>query len=87
VLLVDNNFLIVVGVVGVGGILFDPRGTSIKNLTWGLGITFNNLAKTYALLRGLQIAKEMKVKSLIDIGYSTIVITTMIERSILVNNK
>jgi len=56
------------------GILFDPRGTSVVTFTWVIGILSNNLAKAYALLRSLQIAREVKVRSSIILGYSSIMI-------------
>jgi ribonuclease HI len=56
------------GVAGVKGTLYYPKGTTIETFSYGLGIAPNNIAKVYALIQGLQLTKESKVKSLITFG-------------------
>ena len=39
---------------GVGGVILDPRGETVKTFAWGLGHTTNNEAEWLALLQGLE---------------------------------
>jgi ribonuclease HI len=52
-----------------------------------LGISTNNQAEAYALLQGLLLAKESSIKSLIIIGDSSIIIKSMVMKSIPSDNK
>jgi len=65
-------------VAGVGGILCDSRGKTVATYTWGLGQASNNQAKSYALLHGLLLAKEAKVRALIVIRDSSVVIKAVL---------
>jgi hypothetical protein len=62
-------------VVGVDDILYDLGGTTITTYAWGLNIVSNNLAKVYALLRGIQLDKELRIIHLIILGESLVIIS------------
>jgi hypothetical protein len=46
---------------GVGGAIRNPRGQLMDTYSWNLGIVSNNVAEAYALLKGIQIAKERQI--------------------------
>jgi ribonuclease HI len=48
------------GMIGVGGILFDPRGHVESDYSLGLMITIKNEAKTLVVFQGLQILKPTR---------------------------
>jgi hypothetical protein len=59
----------------VGGrILYDLKETKVAYYAWGLGVAPNNLEKNYTLLKGLLLAKETKVRSLIVLGDSLVIV-------------
>jgi len=50
-------------VVGVGGILFDPKGKIEGSYTQGLGISTNNHAEAYAMLQGPRVVLDLHLTS------------------------
>jgi ribonuclease HI len=64
--------------VGVGGVILNPRGTSAYTYAWSLGISFNNQVEAYALLQGLNLAKNHHIPSLIVVEDSKVVIKHMV---------
>jgi ribonuclease HI len=65
-------------VVGVREILYDPKGTTIATHAWGLITTSNNLAVAYALLKGIQLTKELRIKPFTVLGDSMVIIKAML---------
>lgn len=65
----------------MGGILFDHVGTQVASYARGVEVASNNVEKAYPLMRGLLLANELKVKSLIVWGDSMVVIKAMLGRS------
>ena len=53
------------------GILFNFIGTPVINFSQGIGPIHSNLVEAYSILKCLQIAREMKVISIIVLGDST----------------
>jgi ribonuclease HI len=76
-----NNICLMDGVVGVVGIIMDPRWKSITYYSSSLGIAPNNRAEAYTLWQGFKVAKEMSVHSIIIIGDSKIIINHMVNNS------
>ena len=50
--------------------------------SWGLGTKTNNMAKVFALLQGLSIAKNRRITNLIVLGDSRIVIQALADNSL-----
>lgn len=71
----------------LGGILFDHVGTQVASYARGVEVASNNVEKAYPLMRGLVLANELKVKSLIVWGDSMVVIKAMLGRSWSIHNK
>jgi ribonuclease HI len=69
------------GEAGVGGVLFSPRGQRMITYSWNLGITTNNAAEAYALLKGTQIARERQIKKLTIIGDSKTIIRYFVKNT------
>jgi len=72
-----NKYILAIEVVGVGGIFIDPRGKSELSYNCELGTSSNNQEETYALLQGLRLVVEERIKSLIVVGHSNIIIKFM----------
>ena len=66
-----------VGEVGIGGIIFDPRGNKVSSYSWGLGRKTNNEAEWLALYSGLEMAKQLKINKITILGDSKQVIHKM----------
>jgi ribonuclease HI len=67
------------GEAGAGGVLFSPRGQRLLTYSWNLGMTTNNSAEAYALLKGAQIAKVRQINELIILGDSKTIIRYFIK--------
>jgi hypothetical protein len=39
-----------IGLAGVGGVIYDPKGKHESNYAWGLGIAMNNQIEAYSLM-------------------------------------
>ena len=63
---------------GVGGILVDPGGQVEQRFAWGLGSRTNNEAEWMALLQGLQLIREKKLRKVLIFGDSRHVIYKLI---------
>ena len=50
---------------GVGGILVDPGGQVEQRFAWGLGSRTNNEAEWMALLQGLQLIRDKKLRKVL----------------------
>jgi ribonuclease HI len=66
-------------VIGVGGVILEPRGNHIVKYAWILGQATNNQAKEYTLLKGVQLAKGLQLQHLIIVGDSKNTIQCMIK--------
>ena len=66
------------GVAGAGGILLDPGGQVEQRFAWGLGSRTNNEAEWMALLQGLQLIWDKKLRKVLIFGDSRHVIYKMI---------
>ena len=62
------------GIAGAGGVIFDYKGSKQKEYAWGIGRATNNGAEWYALIKGLELAREMGIEEMDIIGYSLIVV-------------
>ena len=62
------------GIGAVGGGLQDKNGDVLLVYTGKVGIGSNNLAKAMALLWGLQLTREMKIKEITIEGDSKLII-------------
>jgi len=45
--------------IGMERVIYNPRGTIVSSYAWSLGFASNNVAKTYVLLQGLNLAKTL----------------------------
>jgi len=72
--------------VGAGGTLYDPEGRMEITYNHGLEQDKNNQAKAYGILQGILLAKEANVRSLIVIGYSSVVIKAMLRKTYPLDN-
>ena len=48
-------------IAGVGRVIFDYKGNKQKEYAWGIGRETNNGAEWYALIKGLELAREMGI--------------------------
>ena len=63
------------GIVGAGGVIFDHKGIKQKEYAWGIGRETNNGVEWYALIKGLELAREMGIEEMNAIRDSLIVIS------------
>ena len=70
------------GEAWAGGVMFSPRGQRLLTYSWNLGITTNNLAEAYAIIKGAQIAKDRQINHLIILGVSKTIIRYFIKNTI-----
>jgi ribonuclease HI len=68
-----------------GGVLYDPRGTEIISYYWGLGKTSNNHGEALTAWKGLELAKERKVKNITIIGDSSLIVQSIFRQVLLGN--
>ena len=61
-------------IVGAGGVIFDCKRNKQKEYACGIGRETNNGVEWYALIKGLELAKEMEIEEINVIGDSSIVI-------------
>jgi hypothetical protein len=54
----------------VGGVIIGTNENVEFNFAWSLGRASNNQVGEYALLQGVQLAKEIYIHKLIILGYS-----------------
>jgi ribonuclease HI len=69
------------GVAGGGGVLLNPDGQLELSYAWGLGVETNNRAEALALWQGLNQAISKKVKDLVIIGDSKLIIQALTLRN------
>jgi len=50
--------------VGIGGLILSPDRSKKISFSWGLGISLDNQAESYSLLKACQIAKELDYKTI-----------------------
>ena len=62
------------GIAGAGGVILDHNGNKQTEFAQGLGRATNNGAEWYALIKGLELAREMGIEEMNVIGDSLIVI-------------
>ena len=62
------------GISSVGGMVFSLDLSSQTSFSWGLGVSSNNQAKIYSLLKACQIGKEKGFQSIRIFGDSEILI-------------
>ena len=62
------------GFVGAGGVIFDNKGTKKQEYAWDIGRATNNGEEWYALIKGLELAREMGIEEMNVIRDSLIVI-------------
>ena len=62
------------GIASVGGVIFDHKGTKQQEYACGIGRETNNGAEWYALIKGLELAREMGIEEMNVIRDSLIVI-------------
>ena len=62
----------------MGGILLDPGGQMEQRFAWGLGSRTNNEAEWMALLQGLQLIRDKKLRKVLIFGDSRHVIYKLI---------
>jgi ribonuclease HI len=53
-----------------GGLLFGPRGNWEVKFYWNLRLSLKNKAEVYAVIQGIQIAKQRQIPQLITMGDS-----------------
>ena len=63
---------------GAGGILLDPGGQVEQRFAWGLGSRTNNEAEWMALLQGIQLIRDKKLRKVLIFGDSRHVIYKLI---------
>ena len=59
---------------GTGGVIFDSMGNKQKEYAWGIGRSTNNGAEWLALIKGLELARDMGIEEMSVIGDSLIFI-------------
>ena len=62
------------GIAGAGGVIFDHKGSKQQEYASGIGRATNNGTKWYALIKGLELAREMGIEEMNVIKDSLIVI-------------
>ena len=62
------------GLVGAGGVIYDPMGNKQKEYAWGIGRAMNNGAKLIALIKGLELARDTGIEEISVIRDSLIAI-------------
>ena len=50
------------GLVGTSGVIFDSKGNKQKEYAWGIGRATNNGEEWIALIKGLELARDMGIK-------------------------
>jgi len=58
------------GEVGVGGVLYRPRGKRLLDFSWNLGINTNNMEEAYAMYQGVLLVQEQQLNSITIVGDS-----------------
>jgi ribonuclease HI len=71
---VSNDKYSLLGVIGVGGVIFNSRGNLKLKFTWRIEIAYNNEAEIHALHKGHLILKSQHVCQTIVVGVSMIVL-------------
>ena len=59
---------------GVGGVLFDSKGNKMKEYLWGIDKNTNNGVEWLALIKGMEIARNVGIEELVVFGDSVMVI-------------
>jgi ribonuclease HI len=59
------------------GITFNPNGNQDVSYEWGLGVVSNNQAKALVLSQGIKILDSRRIKNIIIVGDSSIIIKLM----------
>ena len=62
------------GIVGAGRVIFGHKAIKQQEYAWGIGRATNNGAEWYALIKGLELAREMGIEEMNVIRDSLIVI-------------
>ena len=71
--------------VGVGGVIFYSKGNKIKEYSWGIEKKTNNGVEWLALIKGLELARNLGIEDLVILGDSMMVV--MEARNLLKNRK
>ena len=61
------------GIVGAGGVIFDSKGNKQKEYAWGIGRATNSGVEWLALIKGLELARDMGIEEMSAVGDSLIV--------------
>ena len=67
-----------VGVAGAGGILLNPEGYVEQTFAWGIGRRTNNEAEWLALIQGLHLLNNKKLRKVLIFGDSRHVIYKLV---------
>jgi ribonuclease HI len=70
-------------VAGVRGVIFDLDGNQESTYPWGLKIGKNNQDEVYAPFQGLFIAISLRIRELVVIGDSKIIINSMTHQELM----
>ena len=62
------------GNLGLAGVIFYSKGNEIKEYSWGIGKYINNGAEWLALIKGLELARNLGIEDLVLLGDSMMVI-------------
>ena len=62
------------GIASAGGVIFDHKGIKQQEYAWGIGRETNNGTEWYALIKGLEVTREMGIEEMNVIRDSLIVI-------------
>jgi ribonuclease HI len=67
-------------VAGAGGSLLDPGGNTLVSYAWGLGRVSNNIVESYALYKGICIARERNITNIEMFGDSMMVVQAITKK-------
>ena len=62
------------GIAGASGVIFDSKGNKIKEYSWGIGKKTNNCIEWLALIKGLELARNIDIQELVVFGDSMMVV-------------
>ena len=62
------------GLVGASGLIFHSKGNKIKEYSWGIGKQTNNSAEWIALIKGLELERNIGIEELVVFGDSMTVV-------------
>ena len=57
-----------------GGVFFESKGNKLKEYAWGIGRKTNNGAEWLALIKGMELARNVNIEELVVFGDSIMVV-------------